>query len=111
MADQLRTRFATPPHPNPCIFQAVHSSTVVVEAVGKWAEAGAVGNAQRCPRPAGRFELSSNCPLVHSLAPWRLFGGRCAKPVDPRSFELVGEHLVNAPARLVQPCSPNSCQS
>jgi len=37
--------------------------------VGKWAETCAVGNAKRCPRQAGRFERSSNCPLVHRPRP------------------------------------------
>ena len=77
----------------------------------KWAEAGAVGNAQRCPRQAGRFERSSSCPLVHSLA-LRSFSRSVRQTCYPsEALELVMEHSVNALARLVQPCSPNSCQS
>jgi hypothetical protein len=70
-------------------FQAGHETTatalvcscpcsfflVVVVAVGKWAEVGAVGNAKRCPRQAGRFERSENCPLVQSLMPQRFAVG------------------------------------
>ena len=48
----------------------MHSLLAVVVAVGKWAEAGAVGNAERCPRQAGRSGrgTSPDCPLIHSLA-------------------------------------------
>jgi hypothetical protein len=82
----------------PCIFRIGLFEGWLVEAVGKWAESSAVGNAQRCPRQARRFERSSNCPLIHSPAP-HSFGVRCAKPVGPQSFELVGERWVNAAAR------------
>ena len=80
----------------------MHSLLAVVVAVGKWAEASAVGNAERCPRQAGRFERSSNCPLVHSLVAPSV-RGRCAKPVLPSSLELAAELLVNALARFIQP--------
>jgi hypothetical protein len=79
----------------------VFHSISVVTAVVKWAEAGAVGNAQRCPRQAGRFERSSNCPLVHSLSAATV-RGRCAKPAEPLSFEFAAQHLVNALARFIQ---------
>ena len=72
---------------------------MVVVAVGKWAEVGAVGNAKRCPRQAGRFERSENCPLVHSRLPPTV-RGRCAKPVLPWGLKLVAQLPVNALARF-----------
>jgi hypothetical protein len=80
-------------------------------AVGKWSEARAVVNAKRCPRQASRFGRQlepSTCPQPPRLGGFR---GRCAKPVDPRNLKFVRQHSVNAPACLVHPCSPNSCQS
>jgi hypothetical protein len=53
----------------------------------------------------GRRDAMARCPRPG------VFRGRCAKPDNPSSRELVVKHSVNAPARSVQPCSPNSCQS
>ena len=52
--------------------------------MGKWAEARAVGNAQRCPRPAGRFERQlelSNCPQPNS---------NCERPLFPAHSAFAG---------------------
>jgi len=64
------------------------------KAVGKWAEARAVGNAQRCPRQVGRCarRAQSDCALSAYPQPGaaKHFRGRCAKPGRPLSRQLVG---------------------
>ena len=87
----------------PCVFD-----TVVVGAVGKWAEVGGGGQRAALSTDAER----SAKPTVHLSTALGLdvFRGLCAKPVNPRSSQLVGEHSVNALTPFIQPCSPNSCQ-
>ena len=48
-----------------------------------------------CPQPGAAAGFAVGAPNLVALG----------------ALQLVGEHSVNASARLVQPCSPNSCQS
>src|SRR5438034_1216205 len=81
-----------------CMFRLVVSFTGWSRAVGKWAEARAVGNAQRCPRQAGRFERQlelSTCPPPPPPRPQFSIGA--PNLFASGAMQLVTQRLVNAP--------------
>jgi len=101
----------------PCIFRIEYSDfltgvplNAVVEGCGQvgrgWrgGQRAALSTASRPVR--AQLELST-CPQPRAAALFAVDAPNLIPLGDPK---LVTEHLVNASARLVQPCSPNSCQ-